>query len=183
MVKEISLDLLDTQWPYTYTDHDRVIVRGIVIDDDLNFYFAHLERDDIFGKCSVIETSGGGVENSESLEEALKRELKEELGVNVEIICKLGVVSDYYNLIHRHNINHYFLCRIKSFGHAHRTEDEIKQFHLHKIKLSYEQSLIEYKKCSNSKLGHLIYNREFPILEKAGEIIFNISVKPLKNKK
>ena len=34
--------------------------------------------------------------------------LKEELGVEIEIISKIGVVSDYYNLIHRHNINNYF---------------------------------------------------------------------------
>ena len=41
-----------------------------------------------------------------------KRELKEELGADVEVVCKIGVVSDYYNLIHRHNINNYFLCRV-----------------------------------------------------------------------
>lgn len=173
MNKEISLELNDIEWPYTYIDHDRKIVRGIVVDDELNFYFAQIKRDDIFGNCTLIETSGGGVENNESLKEALQRELKEELGVEVEIICKLGVVSDYYNLIHRHNINNYFLCKIKSFGPAHMTKDEIKNFHLHTLKLLYEQSVQEYKKCSASKLGRLICNRELPILEKAYEILFN----------
>lgn len=109
---ELNLELQDTQWPKTYIDHDRQIVRAIVVDDEQNFYFVKVQRDDDFGKGTFIETSGGGVEAGEDLTTALKRELKEELGANVDILCKIGVVSDYYNLIHRHNINNYFLCKI-----------------------------------------------------------------------
>ena len=111
---ELNLELQDTQWPKTYIDHDRQIVRAIVVDDEQNFYFVKVQRDDDFGKGTFIETSGGGVEAGEDLTTALKRELKEELGANVDILCKIGVVSDYYNLIHRHNINNYFLCKINS---------------------------------------------------------------------
>ena len=57
-------------------------------------------RDDDFGKATIIETSGGGVEKGEDLQAAVCRELKEELGAEVEIICKIGVVNDFYNLIH-----------------------------------------------------------------------------------
>lgn len=113
---ELNLKLQDTQWPKTYIDHDRQIVRAIVVDDEQNFYFVKVQRDDDFGKGTFIETSGGGVEAGEDLTRALKRELKEELCTNVDILCKIGVVSDYYNLIHRHNINNYFLCKINSFG-------------------------------------------------------------------
>ena len=62
-------------------------------------------RDDDFGKATLIETAGGGVEAGEDLDTAIRRELKEELGADVEILCKIGVVSDYYNLINRHNVN------------------------------------------------------------------------------
>lgn len=111
---ELNLKLQDTQWPKTYIDHDRQIVRAIVVDDEQNFYFVKVQRDDDFGKGTFIETSGGGVEAGEDLTTALKRELKEELGANVDILCKIGVVSDYYNLIHRHNINNYFPLIVKS---------------------------------------------------------------------
>ena len=127
---ELNLELQDTQWPKTYIDHDRQIVRAIVVDDEQNFYFVKVQRDDDFGKGTFIETSGGGVEAGEDLTTALKRELKEELGANVDILCKIGVVSDYYNLIHRHNINNYFLCKINSFGKKHLTQAEIDDFHL-----------------------------------------------------
>lgn len=47
----------------------------------------------------------GGVEKGEDLQNAIKRERKEELGIEVDGICKIGAVSDYDNLIDRHNLN------------------------------------------------------------------------------
>lgn len=174
MKNEINLNLSDEEWEFDYTDHDRYIVRAIVFDDDGYFYFVRADRDDIFAKAVVIETSGGGVEGEENLEEAIKRELIEELGAEVQVICKLGVVNDYYNLIHRHNINNYFLCMVISFGERHLTEDEIEKYHLSTLKLRYDEAVAEYEKCKNSKLGRLIANRELPILMKAKELIDNL---------
>ena len=136
-----------------------------------NFYFVRAERNDDFGQATIIETAGGGVEEGEELQDAIKRELKEELGVKVDVICKIGVVSDYYNLIHRHNINNYFLCKVESFGEKELTEDEINNFHLSTLKLSYEEAIREYEYRSNTRLGKLIANRELPVLHRAKEII------------
>ncbi len=171
MHEPLNIELRDTEWEYTYTDHDRNIARAIVFDDDHRLYFVKTHRDDAFGKCSYIETSGGGVESGEDLEEAIKRELNEELGVTVKIICKLGVVSDYYNLIHRHNINNYFLCKITSFGEKHLMPDEITDFHLTTAKLTYSEAVAEYKKAESHKLGRLVSQRELPILRYAKEIM------------
>ena len=168
---ELNLDLQDNEWPLIYTDHDRTVVRAIVFDDDGSFYFVRAERDDDFGRAELIETSGGGVEAGEDLIEAIRRELKEELGAEVEVLCRLGTVSDYYNLIHRHNINNYFLCRALSFGDKHLTEDEADYFHLKTLKICYEEALREYERCAETKLGRLIASRELPILRHAGEIL------------
>ncbi len=164
-------ELQDTEWPFEYTDHDRNIARAIVYDDDGYFYFVRAERDDDFGKATLIETSGGGVEAGEDLHAAIKRELKEELGAEVEVICKIGVVSDYYNLIHRHNLNNYFLCKVISFGDKHLTQDEIEDFHLSTLKVTYEEAVAEYEKRRETRLGRLIANRELPILRKARTLI------------
>ena len=168
---ELQLELRDTEWPYTYTKQKRQIARAIVVDDEGYYYFAHIERNDIFGELTQIETSGGGIEKGEDPETGVRREVLEELGAKVEILCKLGVVSDYYNLVHRHNINHYFLCRVKRFGEKHLTKDEVEKFHLKTVRLRYEEAVAMYEACRSSKLGRLVAARELPILKRAGELL------------
>ena len=172
--KELLISLSDDQWPYEYIDHDRTVARAIVYDEEENFYFIRAHRNDIFGDVTIIETSGGGVESGGDLTARIVRGLKEELGATVEVVCKIGVVSDYYNLIHRHNINNYFLCKVKSFGEKNLTQDEIDSFHLSTLQLSYEEAVREYENRKNTRLGTLVANRELPILYRAKEIIDDI---------
>ena len=168
---EIRRELRDTEWPFEYTDHDRVIVRAIVVDAGERYWFVRAQREDEFGAATLIETSGGGVEPGENLNDAIRRELREELGAEVEVLGSIGVVSDYYNLIHRHNINHYFLCRALSFGARHLTADELAVYHLSTLKLSYGEAVAEYERRACTPLGRLIANRELPILKRAKEIL------------
>ena len=168
---EWRIELADNEWPFNGVDHDRRIVRAIVVDDDGYFYFMRAVRDDDFGVSTLIETSGGGVEPGEDLETAIRRELREELGAEVDVLCKLGVVSDYYNLIHRHNINNYYLCRLRAFGATHMTPEEIGQYHLSTLKLTYDEALREYELRTDSRLGRLIASRELPVLRRAKEVL------------
>lgn len=171
MDNQLFLHLQDDQWPLDHIDHDRHIARAIVFDDDGYFYFVRADRDDDFGKAMLIETAGGGVEDGEDSNTAILRELNEELGVTAQVVCKIGVVSDYYNLIHRHNINNYFLCKVVSFGDTHLTQDEIECFHISTLKLTYEQAVAEYKLRSTTRLGALVAQRELPILQRAKELL------------
>lgn len=171
MEEEWLLNLEDNEWPLTVIDHDRLIARAIVTDRDGYFYFVRADREDEFGKAVLIETSGGGVEEGEGLHAAIRRELKEELGADVIVLRKIGIVSDYYNLIRRHNINHYFLCEAVSFGEKHLMKDEIEDFHLSTLKVTYEEALAEYERCRDSRLGRLIANREVPVLKRAKELL------------
>ena len=165
------IELTDNEWPFTGVDHDRQIVRAIVVDDDGFFYFMRAVRDDMFGAATLIETSGGGVEPGETLTDAIRRELHEELGAEADVVCKIGVVSDYYNLIRRHNVNNYYLCRLRAFGATHMTPEEIEQYHLSTLKLTYEDALREYELRTDSALGRLIANRELPVLRRAKELL------------
>ena len=125
----------------------------------------------MFGKATMIETPGGGVEKGENLNMAIRRELSEELGAEVDVILKIGVVSDYYNIIHRHNISNYFLCKVKSFGEKHLTEDEIHDFHLSTLKLTFDEAVDEYEKRRETPIGRLVANRELPVVMRAKRII------------
>ena len=168
---ELRIELQDTQWPLTWTDHDRQIVRAVVVDDAGDYYFVRAVRDDEFGAATLIETSGGGVEPGEDLVAAICRELREELGAEVEVLARIGVVSDYYNLIHRHNLNHYFLCRVTAFGERRLTEDEADKYHLSTLKLGYGAAVAEYERCACTPLGRLIADRELPVLKRARELL------------
>lgn len=170
-MSELNIELKDNEWPLTTIDHDRNIVRAIVVDDEEFYYFVSQVRDDDFGCGRCIETSGGGVEAGEDLYSAIKRELQEELGADVDVICKIGVVSDYYNLINRHNINNFFLCRAKSFGETNLTQQEMEDYHLTTLKLTFEEAVAEYEECRKTPLGRLIANRELPVLNRAKEIL------------
>ena len=170
-MNELYLELRDTKWPFTYTDHDRQIARAIVFDDEGWLYFTRATRDDHFGKATLIETSGGGVEKGEDLLSAIHRELREELGAEVEVVAKIGVVSDYYNLIHRHNVNHYYLCRATSFGEKHLMPDEIERFHLSTLRLTFDEAEAEYERRACTPIGRLIADRELPVLKRAREIL------------
>ena len=175
-INEITLELTDGEWQYTGTTHDRLIARGIVFDDEGYFYFVRAVRDDLFGQATLIETAGGGVEEGEALELAILRELEEELGAEVEVVGRIGLVSDYYNLIGRHNLNNYFLCRVISFGDKHLTDDEINDFHLSTLRLTYKAAREEYNLRASTPLGRLIRNRELPILDHAYKMLCELGV-------
>ena len=109
---KLLYSLKDNQYPDNGYTHTRSIVRGIVYNDNFEIAMIYLLNDDRFGHRDYLETPGGGVERGENLQVALKRELKEELGAEVDNIEEIGRVVDYYNLIYRRNNNHYYLCHL-----------------------------------------------------------------------
>ena len=67
-------------------------VIGIIIDDDKNFLLVQMI---IYGK-DAWRFPGGGLEEGETLENSILRELKEELGINdFEIIKKAKFINQY----------------------------------------------------------------------------------------
>lgn len=64
-------------------------------------------------KFGYWDLPGGFLEEGEHPEDCLKREMKEELGVNVKIINLLGIYTDKYYLKHfLSTLNFYYLSKI-----------------------------------------------------------------------
>ncbi|MCK4891671.1 MAG: NUDIX hydrolase [Candidatus Pacebacteria bacterium] len=77
-----------------------------------------------FGKVLLLDTRstgklflpGGGVELGESIEKALRREVKEEIGIKIEIV-KFKESFFYYDPLGEayQNLSFFFLCKPKTF--------------------------------------------------------------------
>lgn len=52
----------------------------------------------------------------------------------------------------------------------------MESFHLSTLKITFEEAVKEYERCSNTRLGRLIANRELPVLQRAKEIQNKFSV-------
>lgn len=80
-------------------------VRGVIIQDNKLAVIKRIREQE--GKTrEYYVLPGGGIEESETLEEAMHREAKEELGITIKINGTL------YKFINRGELNYFMLCEI-----------------------------------------------------------------------
>ena len=79
--------LLDEEYPYVKTTHERIVVRGVVVNKENKIALVNVVRDDdAFGPGNYYETPGGGKKPGETNLEGVIREVEEELGVTPTIV-------------------------------------------------------------------------------------------------
>lgn len=165
--------LKDDQYMFTGISHTREIVRAILLDENNNVCLEYLLDDDGFGPRDYYETPGGGIKPNENHEQAIKREIEEEVGYKCEIISPLAEVDDYYNLIQRKNKNYFYLVRRTIKVKQHLEEDE-------KIRISkiiwvpIDEAIAIYERMQNVLVGRIVKQRELPILKLAKIALQNL---------
>ena len=162
----LHLHLTDNEYPFTGFTHTRLVARAILLNEQNKIALHTLHRDDIFGNQTYLETPGGGVDEGETFEEAVKRECLEETGADIQIICPLGEVEDAYNLIGRKNINRFYLCRILSQKVKHFVS-EGDGFIQHTDFYSIDEAISAYHKQEDRGVAGLVKRRELPLLLEA----------------
>ncbi|MCX8124351.1 MAG: NUDIX hydrolase [Spirochaetes bacterium] len=85
----------------------RIRVAGLVVEDNKILLIAHKKGSQVYWLLP-----GGGVEYQESLDEALKREFLEELGLNVEVGDIAMIADSIEPNGKRHIINIIFWCNL-----------------------------------------------------------------------
>ncbi len=70
---------------------------------------------------------GGGIKTGEEIEDALRREVREETGSKAEIIQKLGRTTSHRSRQDTRHVSHFFLAEEKESGQPKLTEEEKKQ--------------------------------------------------------
>lgn len=84
----------------------RISVRGIIIDGNEVYTIYRRKVNNIGSVKEYYVIPGGGLEKNETLEETLRRELKEELLIDVDIIDYLGFNENDTSTAH------FFKCKI-----------------------------------------------------------------------
>ena len=89
----------------TYTD--RVGARAVLINDEGQIALMHVTN------RGYYKLPGGGMDEGETIEETLRRELKEEIGADsIEILSEIGQIDEYREIWSKKSIHQCFLVRL-----------------------------------------------------------------------
>lgn len=144
-----------TKEPYS----KRWTVRCFVYDANNNLVFLRIRGADNFGMRNHLETIGGGVEENESLEDSVHREVLEEIGYRCEIIEKIGYVVDHYNLINRETISTFFAVRLLDYVGENQTKEE-KDLFAGLETYAEEEVFLALDQCRKRSVDELVQRRD-----------------------
>jgi len=74
------------------------------------------------------DTPGGFIEAGETVEQAARRETREELGIDVRLERVLGIYPDVYGPDRRPSLNIYYVARMRGNASAVRAGDDAAAF-------------------------------------------------------
>jgi 8-oxo-dGTP diphosphatase len=163
LLKPLYLQCNDDQYPHRGISHTRPNARALIQNDQGLFAFNHIYALDKFGQRDYLETPGGGLNDQESPEQAILREVEEELGVVSQIITKIGIVEDFYNLIQRQNLNHYFYLKVTGNGLKQWTAQEHVLIRK-QLWLTLDEAIRWYRQLPSTGISQLVKQRELPVL-------------------
>ena len=153
---------------YTKTSNNpalRIAVRAILVNEDDKIAYLHVKGEDRFGKRDHLESPGGGVDEGESLDEALKRELIEELGAHVEILNEVGYIDIEFNMLERIDRENYFICKLIDLNEEKHLLAYEKEFFKGVEWLSIDEAINFFKTSPAISVGNMIHVRERLVLE------------------
>ncbi len=126
---------------------------------------------------------GGGVDQGESLEDAVRRECMEELGADVEIQQSLGLVIQYRDFLKKKYEVYGFLAKIKNITKPTTNQEdqlsEVREWKTFEYAISYIEGVLyklecgEYSKYTKERIQAKLYNSKTHLMfiKKAKEIL------------
>ena len=164
LIKEIYDDALEQYTEHTY--RIRKASRAVVIND----------RDEIallfVSKGNYHKLPGGGIKSTETIYDALKREVEEEVGAQIEDIKEIGITIEYRNLEGLLQISYGYIAKaIGELKDPMFTVNEINDgLVLRWVPIQIAIEIIK-QDMPNDYVGNFIQQRDLEFLLKADEII------------
>ncbi len=113
----------------------REAVRAVVVDDKEMIGMLYVS------KKNYYKLPGGGVEDGESKINALKRECKEEIGCDVNIIKEVGIITEYRKIFHLKQISYCYLAKVKGKKGIPKFTDKENKEGFSVVWLTYERAI------------------------------------------
>ena len=118
-------------------------------------------------KYQYYKLPGGGVENGESIQDGLFREVLEEVGCTINIVGEIGTIIEYRSQKEELQTSHCFLAQVVKKGRSQLTKEELDEdYVLLWVDLNEAIMLIKESKPTNY-VGKFIVKRDLCFLEKA----------------
>ena len=141
----------------------REAARAVVLDNDNKVALLHATKTDYY------KLPGGGLDDDTDKIIALKRECREEIGCDVEVLGEIGLVNEWRKFCELHQISYcYFAKLVGEKGTPDFTESEIAEgFEV--AWLPYEEALRTLKESKAEQIeakGYMV-PRDIAILEAA----------------
>lgn len=96
----------------------RTSSRAVLIDKDFRVALINAKNRHYY------KLPGGGIEEAETISEALSREVAEEAGYKIEVLCPLGYTHETRHQFKQYNVAYAFLARATEFIGARLEQDE-----------------------------------------------------------
>ncbi len=165
----------DNIYPKDFKEYrKRDAVRGFIYNDLNQVALIHIKGLDEFGDRDHFEFPGGGIENGEDEIKALRREIKEEIGYEIDNIEPIGIISNEYNLLKRIDIQHFYLAHSTKFVGQHLLDYEQKLF-TEIVFYDIDDLINMYESFDVKNVGRIVHKRD--------EIVAKYAINILKNKK
>jgi ADP-ribose pyrophosphatase YjhB (NUDIX family) len=124
-------------------------------------------------KLHYHKLPGGGIEQGESIEDALQRELSEEIGCSVKNVRELGIVEEFRNKFSLRQLSYCFLADLAGEkGTPHLEQDEIADG-FETVWLSIEDAIgtLENEAGVEDYEGKFIRLRDVSLLKQAVQLL------------
>lgn len=99
----------------------REAVRAVAFDENNHIALLFSQKNNFH------KLPGGGMEEGEDFETALRRELMEEIGCTIEAIQELGIIEEFRNKFDYNQTSYCYTAKITSKGEPQLEPDEIEE--------------------------------------------------------
>ena len=144
----------------------RRAARAVILNDKNEVSLQHV------AKYNYYKLPGGGIERGETITEALKREVLEEVGVEIEMGAEIGMVVEYRNEFDTLQFSYVYLARVMGgSGIPSYEESEIEEGYVPMwVSIDEAIALVNDNRTDNYA-GKFIVTRDLAILKKAKQIL------------